>query len=246
MKTKPDSYKSKTTGVILALICLTASSQAQLVIGGWQSSTSEGWINPVNGLSITDPSNTGEYSFAPGAVPGYTQSLQITQSGFANVLQLNLATIGGGVAAFENNHLLNFTFSAPSSAATGSTAGYLQIFSIAINAPGYGFNNQSWANATETGNTAFNQSGMPNYYYFAGSPFETQTVSLDYSGAVAAITAGGASYLQVTITANNGGGAPNYFWMNNVTLSGGPVPEPSTLALLGAGVAGLVAFRRRK
>jgi hypothetical protein len=47
-------------------------------------------------------------------------------------------------------------------------------------------------------------------------------------------------------TFNNGGGAPTEMFMNDVVLSGGPVPEPSTLALIGLGAAGLLVVRRRK
>ncbi len=237
---------------ILATLALATSLQADVVIGDWQGGTSEGWFDFGNFLSITDPANAAKYSFASGVVPGYAQSLQITQNRFNLGLALDLATIPADLAAFNNNHILNFTFSAPA-ALGGTTGGYMEIYGIAINAQGYGFHyltlGPPWPNTTATGDTQFNQNGMPCYIYSAGSPFETQTVSVDYSSVLPAIMAGGEGFIQLAFVSNNDGGDggdPNYFWMNNVTLSGGPVPEPATgvLALV-SGVIALLMVRRR-
>ncbi len=189
------------------------SSRGQVVIGSWQTGSDEGWLG-ANGLSITDPSNTGIYSFVNAGVPGYAQSLQITKSGFGGVLQDKLEYHSGEIAAFLNNHILSFTFSVPASA---STAGYNQIYALNINASGYGYNNVgnggSWPGFTAVGNTNNNSSGgQPNYYYYnnppSGLPLRTQTVSFDYSSILPLITATPSSgYIELTFTFNNDGAA---------------------------------------
>jgi hypothetical protein len=52
-------------------------------------------------------------------------------------------------------------------------------------------------------------------------------------------------YIELVLTSNSGGGAPSIFNFNNAVLSGGAVPEPSTLALIGLGAAGLFWLRRK-
>jgi hypothetical protein len=232
--------------IAYAVIGLGVSGQAQL-IGDWQSSTSEGWIDWGNQLSITDPANAAKYSFAGGVVSGYGQSLKITQAGYNQDLAIKLEYTPGDQAAFFNNHRLSFTFSVPDAASAGSSAGYSQLFAFAINATGFGFQNIPWssANWSYSGSTADNQSGMPNYYFYSGAPARSQTVTLDYSSYLPSITATPSSgWVELIFTSNNGGGAPGYWYMNNVVLSGGPVPEPSALSLLGV-VAGFVALRKK-
>jgi hypothetical protein len=178
-------------------------------------------------------------------VPGFTQSLQINQSGYGSTLELNLTTIPADISGFLNNHLLSFTFGVPASA---STSGYSQVYAMTINAPGYGYNNIPWTSTTsvDIAGTDNNSSGMPNYYWGPAGSLRAETVTFDYSSILPAIQAGGYSYLQLLFTFNNGGGAPTEMFMNDVVLSGGPVPEPSTLALIGLGAAGLLVVRRRK
>lgn len=226
----------------LTLAAGTAPASAQYVIGSWQG-TADGWIDNGNNLSLTDPANAAKYSFAGGVVPGYAQSLRINQSGFGANLKFNLAADPNALNAFLNGNYLNFTFAVPDAASVGSTAGYSQIFSLTINAPGYGYNNQPWANATATGDTGNNQSGMPNFYFWDTAPARSQTVTLDYTSILPAIVSGGYSYLEIILTGNTGGGAPSFYYMNNATISA--VPEPTSLALFGLGALGLLAVRRR-
>jgi tetratricopeptide (TPR) repeat protein len=86
--------------------------------------------------------------------------------------------------------------------------------------------------------------------FWSGSPRQTQTVTWNYSSILPAIEADGntssSGYIELILTSNSGGGAPHIFDFNNAVLSGGPVPEPSTLALIGLGAAGLLVVRRRR
>ncbi len=240
------SYKIVTFVALLGGLAFAAS--ADTLIGSWQTSSAEGWIDWGNQASITDPTNTARYGFASGVVLGFGQSLQITQTGYRQDLAIKLEYTPGDMAAFFNNHLLSFTFSVPDAASSGSTAGYSQLYSFALNATGFGFQNLPWANSywSATGSTGNNQSGMPNFYFYSGAPARSQTVTLDYSSLLPSITATPTSgWVEFIFASNNGGGAPNYFYMNNVLLSGGVVPEPTSLALFGLG-AGMLVLRRRQ
>ena len=67
------------------------------------------------------------------------QSLKITQSGFGgSTIKLHN---NGYVDDFLANNLLSFTFSVPSAAESGSTAGYSQLYNLTVNASSFGYNN---------------------------------------------------------------------------------------------------------
>ena len=244
MKTTPILHITKIACLAVAALGFTvASSQAQVVIGDWQTGMAEGWYNGSGGLSITDPSNTGEYSFVNAGVPGFPISLQINQAGYGSTLELNLTTIPADIAAFNNNSLLSFTFGVPASTAT---SGYSQIYAMTLNAPGYGYNNIPWASTTsvDIAGTDNNSSGMPNYYWGPNGSVRAETVTFDYSSILPAIQAGGESYVELLFTFNNGGSAPTQMYMNHVELSS--VPEPCTMALFGFGSLVSMMFMRRK
>lgn len=226
-----------------AALLLPAGSPAQVVIGSWQDNDGNGWIDWGNQLSIADAANAGKYSFVPGAVAGYGQSLQIGHSGVNQNLAIKLQDVPGGVAAFLTNHLLTFTYSVPPAGA--ATAGYSQLYELAVNASGYGFVSQGYANLSATGDTEDNQGNQPNFYFYSGAPARSQVVTLNYSNILSAITATPESgYIELIFSFNTGGGAPTNFFVNNVVLSGGggepppPLPPSSFTFTLLAGPVG--------
>jgi hypothetical protein len=249
-------------GGILALAILTpVASHAQYVLGSFQGPgdpTDAGWIDANNSLAITADPNA---SFVAAGVPGYPLSLQMSGAGgFGNPSSLELQFSAAQKAAFNANSWLTFTFSVAPGAATG---GFNQIYNINFNAPGYGYNALvSGGNAAGTwgvlsqsqqlagGNS--NQSGEPNYYFFAGDPaLDSETITVNYSSILSAIQAGGEGYLQMTFQGNTGGGSPAIQDFNQVELSqtpfAAPVPEPGSMALAGLGAAvSLFAIRRLK
>lgn len=254
MKTTPVLKITKFACSALAAISLTAvSSQAQTVLGSFQGAsdpTDAGWSNPNSGNPITSDSAS---SFVAAGVPGYSLSLDMSAAGHAGSFgypSLELAFSPAQVAAFNANSYITFTFSVPAATA----GGYSQIYNLVLNAPGYGYNNQSWANSQtsgDNGNTAVG--GDPNFYFYNGSPLQTMEVTYNYSSVLAAIVAGGEGYLQMTFQGNQGGGAPTDMYFNNVVLSTGAfgmnaVPEPTagTLVLAGGLVTLFLAGRRAK
>jgi hypothetical protein len=205
----------------LSVLALAVTVQAQVVIGNWQNDTGDGWIDNGNGLSITNAANTNKYQFVTGAVTGYAQSLEINQAGFNQNLELDLNSLAEGKAAFAANRTLSFTVTFPPAAASGATAGYSQIYNFTLSCDGL-YTNIPWADWTG------NSGNMPGVGYYSSFPGQTITVTWDYSNlltnpAVAEALTNN-SYLQLSFTSNNGGGAPTNIFMNDVVLAGAPPP----------------------
>jgi hypothetical protein len=251
---KTSSKKRVGAAVLVAgALALPLASSADTTIGSWQTASSDGWVNSLSANTpITNASiYPGVYSFVAGAVSGYGQSLQLNQAGYGGTLGIKLQD-NGYVDDFLNNHLLSFTFSVDPASVSGSTAGYSQVYALTLNAEGFGYSNLgeagTWPNTTALGNVGDNSAGgQPNFYFYDGAPARSQTVTIDYSSALASITATPSSgWIELMFTFNNGGGAPANIFVNEVVLSGGPVPEPSAVALAGLGLAALLVFRRNR
>jgi len=241
MKTNP--MKIKLTPAFWLAACtawlmLPASSLAQVNLTDWLDNTGDGCLDwnafQANGYNasvagITNPTTTNAYSanlpiypnvysFAPNVVPGYPQSLEINEAGYdGGNLVLNLSFAQW--QEFAANNQLSFTYSAP----PWTAGGYSQLVGVTINCNGslgyYGvpWNVNYWSVSGATNNDY--SGNQPNFYFYNGSPLQSQTVTLNYSTLLPQITNNGYGYLQIIFQNNNGGGAPSYWYMNNVTLS---------------------------
>jgi hypothetical protein len=199
-------------------LALATTVQAQVILGSFQGASdpnNAGWVDSQNSDPISTSPNC---SFVNAGVTGYTTSLVAGGPGGFGHPQLVVSLTPAQIAGFNSNSWLTFTFSVPAGTYTG---GYSQLYNLAFNAPGYGYNNQSWANAVEMGNTNGTPPGtMPNFGFSNGAnPVQTMVVSLNYSSVTNAIIAGGESYLQMTFQFNNGSGASTNIILNNVFLS---------------------------
>jgi hypothetical protein len=205
--------------------------QAQVLIGGFQGlsdPTDYGWTE--NGTSITNNLNC---SFAAAGVPGFADSLVIGGAGtFGNPSSLQISLSAAQIQQFLNNSWLTFTFSIPTSAATG---GYNQIYNVQFqfSGAGYGSGSTNWmsgGNAAGTwgtlsmaeGSTNSNQNGEPNYYLYSGYPMMSQTVTFNYTGSTNAFITSGSGYLNILFQGNTGNGSVATQIWNSVVFSQGP------------------------
>ncbi len=224
------SFPSLRAWLAPAMAVLAAVTvHAQFTLGSWQDSSDDGWVR-VNGsgaslgsiyASSNDPS---AFQQVTNVVAGYPESLDIKETGYGNVrAEINIASLAGGVAAWNANSNLNFTFSCGPD--TGAGAGYMQLVQFQYISDKAGFNNitSGWGTNgfSETGSTGNDSSGQPVYYFYANSPSRSQVVTWNYSKVKAAIGTN-PSYLNIIFVFQTGGGAPTNIYLNNVNLSGAP------------------------
>jgi len=216
--------------VVLSTGPFGTEAATNVILGSFQGpsdTNNVGWTNQNTGVAIATDT---EDSFVAAGVPGYAESLQIAglpaggNVGSTGQPNLILGCSPLQMAEFFTNAWLTFTFSVPSSAVSGSTAGYSQMYDLQFFCPGGPVAiTTPWNDQTEGANAA-DQNGRPNFYYGTSSALQSQTVSVYYSNALSSIQGFPAfpSYLQLDFQGNFGGGAPDYQWLNNVILSLGP------------------------
>jgi hypothetical protein len=211
-------------------LLIASGAFGSTVIGAWTSDTSDQWIDWATQSSYAGGATslpTPEYTFANDGIAG-GDSLLITKSGFAQDLAVKLEYIPGAMAAFEANNALQVTMTVPYSA-----NGFTQIYQLALNAPGWGFN-------------GLTPSPVPFAEFPVGGPnngLTTYTLDFSYATALASIPAN-PGYAEFIFATNNGSGASNQYYIDNVSLV--TVPEPATCGLLFGGVLPLLAARRRR
>lgn len=186
------------------------------VIGNWEG-TPDGWIDWGAGQAgIETLPDKYQYDTIGATLGG--QSLHVNQSGWGQSLAIKLNTAQKADFMANNTFEIDMTVAANDGTITG---GYTQVYALYMNAAGPGF----IAVAADT---------PINFYWWSGSGQRTQTLSVDYSAFKAAMT--GTDYIELVFALNTGGGAPDDIYFDNARF----VPEPTTLALLGMGLVGLL------
>lgn len=215
--------------VIGATLAVASRGFAQ-VIGNWSNDTSDGWFDWTSGNSGNagagaNPLPSPIYSYANPLTgldtPGL-DSLLLTNSGYRQDLSVKLEYEPGGMAAFDANNAIQLNVTIP-----GSSTGYNQLYEIALNAPGWGFN-------------ALTADPVPGANFPDTGVQDTYTITIPYTNALAEIPAN-PGYAEFIITTNNGGGASNQIYFNSVSLV--TVPEPASCAI-GLAALGLPLLKR--
>ncbi len=217
------SKSIKQVGLLAAVITLLlpAAGFGQVIIGDWDNMTDEGWLDHNEGspISITNSAVTNKYSYEVSqGTP--VMALRIDQAGWNQNLRLNLQD-NGLIGAFMTNNQLRFEFSVPA----GTNGGYSGV-ELIINADGYGFEQQF--DFTKSGDPDNGSASGVQYYFWDGSPERTAVITFNYHHILAAMqdALGGADpgFVEIIFQTNNGGGAPDHFQINDVTLLQGLPP----------------------
>ncbi len=146
----------------MSVMCLAVAAQAQTVIGSWLSapippspSNDEGWQRGLgtfgpNGSIFASSNSPAFFELKTGVAAGYSQSLDIHETGYGNV-RLYISLSADQITAFTNNSKLNFTLSVPPGDASTSS-GYIQMVDFQYNISGSFHNGQPFKRHSVVGN----------------------------------------------------------------------------------------------
>jgi hypothetical protein len=226
--------RSRTYQVVLAMLAMfgaASAARANFVFGSFEDQAPDGFTyfgNSGPPAPFSTAPNTITYSYTTTGATNGTYALDLNSAGYTQGDLCFDFVANGDLAQFMANDILSFTFTAPTSS-TGT--GYYQIYSLVLNAPGWGFNS--------LGST-------PTLNQYPPYSEQNNVVSVNYDAVKTAILADTSNpgYIQLILTTNQGGGAPQDFDFDDFQLS--QVPEPASFSILGLAAAGLLGRRRSR
>ena len=173
-------------------LAATSVAHADAIIGDWEDTT-DGWIDWSNGQAPIGPP---KFSYDTVGVTSGNKSLKLMQAGWGQNLSLKLQLFSNGVKEYRPDFFANTQFSFDLTLPAQSTAGWSEIYALAINAQNYGF---------------INESPIPKFhvdYGATGGAQQTSTVTFDYARLVDGDTSNGeiapsAAYVEFILATNS-------------------------------------------
>jgi hypothetical protein len=224
------------TRVLIAaglLGALGAAARADVILGNFEG-VPDAALDWAGGSQTALAAPKWTYSTTTGVTLG-TSSLHLSNAGYQQSLDLSLNFAQRQAFMANNTFSIDITYPAQT-----FTSGFSQIYQVALNAPGFGFNSAPGTASPVAGS---------NFGYGGPTSDHTFTLSFNYSSALAAIATAAAgsggvpNYVQIIFATNSDANHPD-FYFDNARLSS--VPEPSCLALLTLSAGALFTSRRRK
>jgi len=222
---------------VLAFSASTTQAQNLLVNGSFENS---GLITP-NPITPTGPGavNAGWALYGATAVSDMSSSPDSPEDGVYALLTQNNTWGGAGTYQIITPTIqvgATYTFSIYALTDNGLNPNYSTPIELILNFVG------PW-NGTTYPTIATTQSAQDDTFAFQPG---VDTWSLLSVSAVAPAGAYGIDIQPQTINGNAPAGAPPNIYFDNASLTVAPIPEPSTLALLGMGLAVPFYFIRRR
>lgn len=195
------------SSVLAALftLALVPSGRADVIIGDWENGSTDGWIDWSSQAAISAPTYTFDNTI--GVTHG-SSSIHVSATGFAQTLSIKLQNTGHK-ADFLANKQFSIDFTVPPNS---DPSGYSEVYDLAINAEGYGFQGQ--------GPTPKKQFGFPN------GNAQTATLTWDYSALVDGNPGNGeiassANWIELILATN---GDHGNFYFDNARLTSPHAP----------------------